>query len=59
MGVTTSLNPSSDAKTVQFVGADLEGKIASFRLQVKTPDMASDVVDKIKREVEELKRETA
>lgn len=56
MAVTTSLNPTVEGKRVQFLGFDHDGKAASYLLLVKTAELANQVAENIKKEVEEVKK---
>lgn len=57
MNVSASFDPSADGPQIKFVGVDLEGSPCVFNLRVKTPQVASEIVDKMKKEVEAIKAE--
>jgi len=56
MAVTASLDPKAENKSVQFIGADLEGKPMPCRLAIKTAESAKAFADAVKKEVEEVKK---
>lgn len=56
MAVTASLDPKAEGKSVQFIGADLEGKPMPCRLAIKTAETAKAFADAVKKEVEEVKK---
>lgn len=51
MSLPENFNPSADKATVTFLGADSKGEATSYLLRVKTPEMAKDLVEKIKKEL--------
>lgn len=56
MSLTANFNPSSEGPIVKFVGVDTSGKPAPFSLRVKNPVVATELVEKLKKEVEEVKK---
>lgn len=56
MALSADFAPSASSKTVSFIGHDTKGQMTPFRLQTKSEDLAKEVVDKMKAEVEDLKK---
>jgi hypothetical protein len=56
MALGASFNPSVDGKGITFIGFDTDGKPQTYRLGVKTEDVANDVVERLRAEVEEAKK---
>jgi nucleoporin NUP2 len=57
MAISSNFDPSSEGPQIKFLGFDLEGKPAPYALRVKTADVASGIVKKMKDEVEAIKKE--
>lgn len=57
MNVSKTFEPSSDGPQIKFVGVGLDGKPGVFTVRVKTPQVAADIVQTIKKEVEAIKAE--
>jgi nucleoporin NUP2 len=57
MAMSATFDPSADGSQIKFLGFDLEGKPGPYSLRVKTADVAKDIVQKMKDEVEAIKKE--
>ena len=57
MAISKTFNPSVEGSTIRFLGFDLNGKPKTYMLRVKTAQMATDLVEVMRKEVEEIKRE--
>ncbi len=57
MAMSTTFNPSSEGSTIRFLGFDTNGKPRTYMLRVKTAQNASDLVEAMQEEVEEIKKE--
>lgn len=54
MAVQKTFKATADAKAVKFTGFDLKGQPANYMLQVKTPEMAREMVEKSLKEVADI-----
>lgn len=59
MTISSSFNPTASSNTIKFLGFDINGKAAPYTLRVKTASSASDIVAKLKGEVEAIVAEGA
>lgn len=56
MAFTATFNPSSEGSQIKFMGFDTNGKAGSYTMKVKSAEVASQIVEKLKKEVEEVKK---
>ena len=56
MALQSSFKPTADGKGVNFMGFDQNGVAKTYKLQVKTADMAQNMVDTLLKEVEEVSK---
>lgn len=57
MALSKTFNPSFESNTIRFLGFDQNGKPKTYILRVKTAEMATNLVEAIQEEIEDLKKE--
>lgn len=59
MTISAQFDPTTQGAHVKFLGFDLNGKPGPYMLRVKTASDATNVVNKLREEVEAIKAEEA
>ena len=57
MALTKAFNPNVENSTIRFLGFDLMGQPKTYILRVKTAQMATDLVNAIQKEVEDMQKD--